>query len=75
MNFVVFFVLSSGEFLLGKRHTGAVYGRSKVHDDGVVGHCGEGKDIINGCTDGFKKRYCFTIAVLMRVSDSQYQES
>ena len=44
-----------------------------MHDDGVVCHRAEGKFIINGCTDGVKKSYYFTIAMSRRASE--YQES
>ena len=70
--FVEFSVLYEGEVLTGQRHTGTVYGRLKMIDDGDVFRHGEGKAITNGCTDGVKESYRFTMAVSRRVSE--YQE-
>ena len=54
-NFVVFSVLGADEVLTGKWHDDAVCGRLKVSDNGVTCHRGEGKAIINGCTDGSRE--------------------
>ena len=52
-NFVLFSVLGADEFFAGKRYADAVMGGGlKVRDDGTSCHRGEGKAIINGCTDG-----------------------
>ena len=69
--FVEFSVLCTGEVLTGKRCAGAVHGRLKVIDEGTVCHRGEGKAIINGCTDIVKKSYRFTMTASRRVSECQ----
>ena len=75
VNFVAFSVLLIGEVLSGKGHTSAVYGRSKVFDDGKVCHRSEDKAIIISCMDGVKKSCYFKMAVSRSVSDYEYQES
>ena len=54
-NFVVFYVLGADEVLTGQWCVGSIYGRLKVSDDGTTCHRGEGKAIINGCTDGSRE--------------------
>ena len=45
-----------------------------MRDDGALVHRGEGKAIINGCTDREKKRYFFANACPMRVSEHHESE-
>ena len=54
-NFVLFSVLGADEVFTGQRYADAVCGRPKVCDDGAACHQGEGKAIVNSCTDGSKK--------------------
>ena len=49
-------------------------GRLEVYDDGTSVHRVEGKAIINVCTDGEKKSYCFANGCPMRVSEHQESE-
>ena len=65
---VMNFRLTTVDVLTGQRHANAICGRFEVHDDGVSVHRGEGKAIINGCTDREKKSYCFANGCLRRVS-------
>ena len=51
-NFVLFSILGTDEVFVGQRYADAVYRRPKVNDDGPSCHRGEGKSIINDCTDG-----------------------
>ena len=50
-NFILFSILGADEVFTGKRYADTVYGRSEVDDDGTTSHRGEGKAIINDCTD------------------------
>ena len=54
-NFNYFFGLGADEVFTGQRYADAIYGRPKVDDDGTACHRGEGKAIINGCTDWSKE--------------------
>ena len=54
-NFVFFSVLGADGVFTGKWHADAVCGRPNVCDDGMACHRGEGKEIINGCTNGSKE--------------------
>ena len=45
-----------------------------MHDDGTLVHRGEIKAIINGCTDGEKKIYCFASGCLRRVAEHHESE-
>ena len=54
-NFALFSVLGADRVFAGQRCADAVYGRPKVHGDGVGYHRGEGEAIINVCTDGSRE--------------------
>ena len=45
-----------------------------MHDDDTLVHRGEDKAIINGCTDGEKKSYCFENSCPGGVSEHQGSE-
>ena len=54
-NFCIISVLGADKFFTGKLHADDVYGRPKVNDEATTCHRGEGKAIINGCTDGSRE--------------------
>ena len=52
---VLFSVLGADEVFTGQQCADAIHGRSKVSHDGATCHRGEGKSIIDGCTDGSRE--------------------
>ena len=51
-----------------------MFERLEIYDDGTLFHRGEDKSIINGCTCGEKKIYCFVNVFPRRVSEHQGSE-